>query len=59
MSLSVLDTDTLTLLQLQNANVVARVRQNWANVATTVISVEEQLRAPFMMIGSGRGDSGA
>jgi tRNA(fMet)-specific endonuclease VapC len=44
MSLHVLDTDTLTLLQERHATVVARVAAcNPADLAITVISVEEQL----------------
>jgi predicted nucleic acid-binding protein len=50
MSRNVLDTDTLTLLQQKNAKVLARVQQNLPHLATTVITIEEELTGWYRRI---------
>lgn len=51
MSLFVLDSDTLSLFQAGNPNIAARVeRCAPGEVATTVISIDEQLRGWFSLV---------
>src|SRR5437762_77949 len=51
MSLFVLDTDHLTLYQRGHPAVVARVRATTPNeIATTIISIEEQLRGWYTQV---------
>jgi tRNA(fMet)-specific endonuclease VapC len=55
MSLYVLDTDHLTLLRYGNAEVAARLKQTPEDErATTIISVEEQLRGWFTQVRKAR-----
>ncbi|KJH69755.1 type II toxin-antitoxin system VapC family toxin [Aliterella atlantica] len=50
MTLFVLDTDHLSLYGRNQPQVIARLRVNWEQVATTAINVEEQLRGRLAQI---------
>jgi len=50
MSLFVLDTDTLTLLQRGNPNVCRRAATHATETAITVLTVEEQLSGGYGML---------